>query len=179
MAGDLIAWHSSLEKGIKDVFPGVGKVIVSSSGRCYPEDSGISRLIDRMSSLKASELLIEDDAGNVLVVKYDYGDMAAAACYRNGIVPADLSRLIRLTFSGRGQRACTRPYVPAADVVRLAGRWKRSIAFVFGEKFAAKLVEKSFTDKNRDAMTPADLEAARAFISSALGDCLTLDKVNK
>lgn len=179
MTDSLMSWHDSLEKGITGVFPGVEKVIVSSEGRCYPEDSGISWLIERMGSLKAAELLVEDDVEKLLVVKYEYGDMAVAALYRNGIAPPDLSRLIGLLLAGRGQRNCTRPYVPASDVERLTRRWKRSIAIVFGKNFASALVDKALRGRDRDAMSPGDLEAARAFISSALGDCLSLDKVNK
>ncbi|HTY91155.1 MAG TPA: hypothetical protein VMC84_08275 [Methanocella sp.] len=179
MADDLNSWHNTLEKGITGLFPGVEKVVVSSGGRSYPEDSGLQWLIACMGSLKASEVLIEDGWGKLLVVKYEYGDMAVAAFYRDGIAPGDLSRLIGLMFAGRGQRNCIRPYIPASDVERLAGRWRRAIALIFGEKFASLLVDKALGEGNREAMTPGDLEAARAFISSALGDCLALDKVNK
>ncbi len=177
MSDDLAAWHSSLEKGILEVFPGVGKVVVSSGGRSHPEDIGW--LSGLMGQFRASEMLIEEDEGSMLVVKDDFSDAAVAARFSGDISPAGLSRLIRLTFAGREHRACSRPCVPAADVERLAGRWKRRIALVFGENFAAKLVEKPFRTRNRDSMTPEELEAARAFISSALGDCLALDKVHK
>ncbi|BAI62645.1 hypothetical protein MCP_2573 [Methanocella paludicola SANAE] len=177
MSDDLAAWHSSLEKGISEVFPGIGKVIVSSGGRSYPEDIGW--LAERMSRLRASEMLIEEEEGSVLVVKDDYGDMAVAVKFSANISPVSLSRSIRLTFARREARTCIRPYVPAADVDRLVRSWKSMIALIFGENFASKLVEKSFRGRARDEMTPEEVEAARAFISSALGDCLALDKVNK
>lgn len=177
MSHDLAAWHGSLEKGIAEVFPGVGKVAVSSGGRSYPEDIGW--LADRMGRLRAGEMLIEEDGGSVLVVKDDFSDSTIAAWYSGDVSPSSLSRLIRLTFARRDSKACSRPYVPAADVERLTGRWKGRIGLVFGDNFASKLVEKSLPGRDRDAMTPDELEAARAFISSALGDCLALEKVNK
>jgi len=177
MSDDLAAWHSSLEKGIMEVFPGVGEVVVSSGGRSCPEDIGW--LAGLMGQFRASEMLIEEDEGDMLVVKDDFSDATVAVRFSGDISPSGLSRLIRLTFAGREHRACSKPCVPASDVERLAGRWKRRIALVFGENFAAKLVEKPLRKRSRDGMAPEDLEAARAFISSALGDCLSLDKVNK
>ncbi len=177
MSDDLVAWHGSLNRSIPEAFPGARKIIVSSGGRSYPEDIGW--LVDRIGRLRASEMLIEEGEGSVLVVKDDYGDMAVAVRFSGDISPPGLSRHIRLTFARREARACTRPYVPAADVERLTGRWKSRIALVFGEGFAANLVEKPFRGRSRDSMTPDELEAARAFISSALGDCLYLEKVNK
>lgn len=177
MSDDLVAWHGSLNRSIPEAFPGARKIIVSSGGRSYPEDIGW--LVDRMGRLGASEMLIGEEEGRVLVVKDDYGDMAVAVRFSGDISPAGLSRHVRLTFTRRESRACTRPYVPAADVERLMGHWKGRIALVFGDNFAAKLVEKPFSGRGRDSMTPEELEAARAFISSALGDCLYLEKVNK
>lgn len=179
MDDGLIAWHATLEKGVTGIFPGVETITVTSGGHSYPEDPWVAGIVRRMSDMKAGELLIDDRDVKTLIVKYDYGDTAVAVSYKDGIAPADISRVIRLMLSGRGQRDCSKPYVPAADVERLSGRWKKSIAYVFGEKFALKLVEKSLSGMNRNEMTKEDLDAARAFISSALGDCLDLQKVNK
>lgn len=161
------------------VFPAVEKVVLAMEGHCYPEDEGISWLLERMGGLRAGEVLVEADSGMLLAVKYEYGDMGVAAFYRDGIPPSDLSRLAGLLLAGHGQRACTRRYVPASEVARLARSWARAIAMVFGEGYASRLVDGALGGGGRGSLTPGDLEAARAFISSALGDCLPLEKVNR
>ena len=179
MADDPVALYDTLEKGLAGIFPGVRMIAVSSGKHSHPPDPGMIWLVDRMYSMKASELLIEEDIARTLIVRHDYGDSAAAVSYRDGISPVDLSRFVRHMLSGRDQRVNTKPYVPAADIERLSRCWKKRIAYIFGEKFASRLVEKSFAGKSRDTITPDELDATRAFISSALGDCLFLDKVNK
>lgn len=179
METELQILHAAMDNGIRGVFPGISRIVLSGGGECYPEDAGIALTIDGMKELGAGELLLECGNSKLLIVKHDYGDMAAAVYYANGIAPADLSRLIQLMFAGQWQRSGGKPCVPASDVEMLIKRWKRSIAFIFGERFASMLVEKSLTGRDRARMAPGDMDAARAFISSALADCLCLDKVNK
>jgi hypothetical protein len=176
---DPARWQSTIEKGIRSVFPGIIKVVVSTGDRCYPPDEGLARIIKGMKGIKADELLLEREEGMLLVVKYDYGEPAAAVYYEDGISPADLSRLVQLIFARRELRVCDKAYVPAAAVEKLIKCWKRRIGHVFGGEFASKLVEGALKGKDKNSMTIEELEEARAVVSSALGDCLVLDKVNK
>lgn len=177
MSADLEQWHNTLEKGIRGVLSSIDRVVVREGGRSYPEDESIGKLVEWMKGLGASELLIEAEGEKMLVVKQEYGSLCAAVQYRNGIPPADLSRLIQLLFAGRVMRVRDGTRLPAGEAERLIKRWKRTIALVFGAGFAGNLVEGALRDRDRN--TPDGLEAARAIISSALADCLVLDKVNK
>jgi hypothetical protein len=176
---DPAGWQSAIEKGIRSVFPDIIKVVVSTGNGCYPPDERLAGLIKGMKGIKADELLLERDEGKLLVVKYDYGETAAAVYYEDGISPADLSRLIQLIFARREIRVCDKVSVPAAAVEKLIKRWKRRIGLVFGGEFASKLVEGALKGKDKSSITIEELEEARAVVSSALGDCLVLDKVHK
>ncbi len=179
MYEDPVKWQSTVEKGIRSVFPGIIKVVVSTGDGCYPPDDWVARIIKGMKGIKADELLLEREEGMLLVVKYDYGESAAAVYYEDDISPADLSRLIQLMFARREPRVCDKAPMPAAAAEKLIKRWKRRIGLVFGEGFASKLVERALKGKDKNSMTIEELEEARAVVSSALGDCLVLDKVNK
>ncbi len=174
---DAARWKSAIEKGIRSVFPGITRVVISTGDGCYPPDDGLSRMVRGMKEVKADELLFEMEDGKLLVVKHDYGDLAAAVHYDGAISPADLSRLIQLMFARRELRACDKATLPASEVETALKRWKYRIGLVFGKKFATWLVESAVKDKN--PLTVGELERHRAVISSALGDCLLLDKVNK
>ncbi len=179
MYEDAARWQGTIEKGVRSVFPGIIKVVVSTGGACHPPDEGLARVIKGMKGLKAEELLLELEGGKLLVIKHDYGELAAAVYYEGNISPADLARLIQLMFVRRELRSCDTSPVPAAAVEKLAGRWKWRISLVFGEEFASKLVEGALKGKDMGPMTVEELEGARAVIMSTLGDCLSLDKVNK
>ena len=180
MADSIEEWHNTLEKGILVVFPCISKVIVSAGEDCYPPDTSLIRLITRMKELKADELLLECGDEKLLLVKYDYGDTFAAVRYKNGLIPADLSRLIQLMFARRKSlRASGKAFVPLSEIERLRRKWEKKIGLVFGIDFSRKLVEKAFSDKDKNAMEFSELESTRAYISSELGDCLYLDKVDK
>lgn len=168
-----------VENGIRAVFPGIGKCAISDGEGCYPPDPGLSRTIEAIKYLKLDELLLEFEGGKLLIVKYEYGETMAAVYYEGDPPPPDLARLIQLVLARNVQRPSDKIFLPAARVEVLAGRWERRIAPVFGEGYAAKLVENSLKGKRRDGMVPEDIAEARAFISSALGDCLALDKVDK
>ncbi len=180
MADSIEDWQCTMEKGIRGVFPGVSKVLVSAGGGCYPQDMQVSGLINRMLELKADEVLLERSHEKLLVVKYDYGDMFAAITYENGLMPADLSRLIQLMFARRKSlRNGGKALVPLSDIETLTRKWEKKIGLVFGRDFSKRLVEKAFTGKDKNAMLSGELESVRAYISSELGDCLHLDKVDK
>lgn len=179
MYEDAARWQSTVEKGVRSVFPGVIRVVVYTGDGCCPPDEGLAVLVKGMKGIKADELLLDLEDSKLLVVKYDYGELVAAVYYSSDVSPADLSRLIQLIFARRETRACDRSPMPAAAVEKLTRRWKRRIGLVFGDAFAARLVENAIKDKDKSMMTVEDLEAARAVVSSALGDCLFLDKVNK
>lgn len=179
MYEDPAAWQSTIEKGIRSVFPGIKKVVVLTGNGCCQPDEGLAGLMEGMKSIKAEELLLECEDWKLLVVKYDYGEAAAAVYYEHGISPADLSRLIQLMFARRDLRASDKSFLPAVQVETLVKRWKRRIGIVFGEEFASNLVETSLKGKDKNTMTADDMEGVRASVSAALGDCLVLDKVNK
>ena len=179
MYEDPARWQITVEKGVRSVFPGVTGVVVSTGGGCCPPDEGLDRMVKGMRVIKADELLLERVEGKVLIVKYDYGELAAAVYYEDGISPVDLSRLIQLIFARRDLRVYDKASVPTAEVERLLGRWKFRIGLVFGKELASRLVENALKGKDKNSITAVELEQARAVVSSALGDCLLLDKVHK
>jgi hypothetical protein len=69
--------------------------------------------------------------------------------------------------------------MPAVAADNLIKRWKQRIGLIFGSEFASRLLERALKGKDKSSMTIEELEDARAVISSALGDCLFLDKVHK
>lgn len=176
---DPARWQSIIEKGVRSVFPGIIKVVVSMGGGCHPPDEGLARMTRGMKGIKADELLLEGEGGKLLIVKYDYGDATAAVYYEDDVSPADLSRLIQLMFARRELRFCDKAPMPAVAADNLIKRWKQRIGLIFGSEFASRLLERALKGKDKSSMTIEELEDARAVISSALGDCLFLDKVHK
>jgi hypothetical protein len=169
--------HGDIEKGISGVFPDVKTIVVSVSREDDPPE--YKCLIEGMISLGAGDLLLEGDDEKLLAVKQEYGDAMAFISFRDGIDPADLSRLVHILFARRGPRKCDKTYLPAARVEAIIEIWKGGISLIFGDSFASKLADRSLKGKDRDRLTAGDLDDARIFITSALGDCLLLDKVNK
>lgn len=173
-------WQRTMEQGIMSVFPGIKKVFIIEGGEYGSCDVALAALIKKMRGLKAEEVLAEGGGESLLVVKYDYGDTFAAVSFSDDVSPAGLSRLIRLTLARRGGlQACDKAFMPAEETERLIKRWEKRIGLAFGEEFSIKLVESRLSGKDRASMSPGELDGIRASISSALGDCLLLDKVNK
>jgi hypothetical protein len=180
MADELEALYGRMDKEIRDVFPGVKRVYVSSGGSCQPLDGSFSGIIGKMRDLKSGELLLESAEEKLLIVRSDYGDIYAIVCYLDDIPPVDVSRLIQLVFARRKSlKGFDVSFMPASSVEILVKRWEHTIGLVFGRGFARKLIEGAFSGKNKGTVTPEDLERIRASISSKLGDCLLLDKVHK
>ncbi len=176
---DPARWQSIIEKGVRSVFPGITKVVVFAGDGYSPQEEGLARIIKGMRGLKADEVLFELEEGALLVVKYDYGELAAAVYYEDDVSPADLSRLIQLMFARRELRVFDKAPLPSAVVEKALKHWKFRIGLIFGDEFASKLVESAIMGKDKGSMTIEELDGARAVVSSALGDCLFLDKVHK
>lgn len=170
----------AMDEGIRGIFPDIQKVSVYIDNELDPPDEALARLIDGMKALHMDALLLDGGRSKLLISKHEYGDSFAAISYDCDIAPADLSRLVQLLFARAGDALSgDRVQAPAHVVESALELWQRKIGLVFGHEFAGKLIVASLHDKNKASMTPDDLEAVRAYLSSAIGDCLHLDKVDK
>jgi hypothetical protein len=180
MMDDLEELQGRMEKGIKTVFPGVKRVIVSAGSRCQPTDTSLAGIIEKMRELKAGEVLLDSGDDTLLIVKYDYGDSYVTVQYQDEASPVDMSRLIQLMFSRqKNLRDFDVSFMPSSAVESQIKIWEDKISLVFGRRFAKKITKGAFFEGNKGKVTPADLESIRVSISSKLGDCLLLDKVHK
>jgi hypothetical protein len=180
MIEDLEELQGRMERGVKSVFPGVGRVIVSEGSRCQPPDSSLTGTIEKMRELKAGEVLLDSGDDTLLIVKYDYGDSYVTIHYRDEARPVDMSRLIQLMFSRqKNLRDFDVSFMPASAVESQIKMWEDKISLVFGRRFSKKIMEGAFLGRNKRKVTPEELEGIRVCISSKLGDCLVLEKVHK
>ena len=60
-------------------------------------------------------------------------------------------------------------------------RWERIIALVFGERYASKLLGTAMSGRDPGSMSTENMFDVRAFITSAVGECLIFEpeKVDK
>ena len=139
----------------------------------------VKTLVDLCCSLRADALVLElaDHAIVVAVNNYD-GSYAAVSCDPDANLPS-VSRGLQVRLysepCGEGPTA----YLPAATVRLAIDRWERQIASVFGPNYAAKLTRGATGEKAPGEMSQDDLERIRLRLSSAIGGCLLLEKVDK
>ena len=60
-------------------------------------------------------------------------------------------------------------------------RWEHSIAMIFGERYASKLLANAMAGRDPGAMSMENMCEVRAFLASAVGECLIFEpeKVDK
>jgi hypothetical protein len=136
-----------------------------------------------MKKMRLEELLIESDEGRMLIVKHVYDDVHAVVRYGDGANAIELSKLIRIVFSQRlgDSHVYNKNYVSEPVVSASIRRWKHRIALVFGERYASKLLATAMIGKDTGAMSAKNMDDIRAFIASAIGECLIFEpeKVDK
>src|SRR5208282_570081 len=139
MIDDLEELQGRMEKGIKTVFPGIRRVVVSEGGRCQPPDAWLTGIIEKMRELKAGEVLLDSGDDTLLIVKYDYGDSYVTVHYQDEATPVDMSRFIQLMLSRqKNLRDFDVSFMPASAVESQIKIWEDKVGLVFGRRFAKK-----------------------------------------
>lgn len=114
----------------------------------------------------------------VAVVNAYDSTFAAATCEPN----AQLSSIVRglqvRLYSGQCIES-PGAFLPSSLVHTALDRWELQIALVFGKSYAARLVTNSVGTRSAGELTRDDLESIRLLLSSAIGGCMFLEKVDK
>ena len=112
--------------------------------------------MEAMKKMRLEELLIESDAERMLIVKHVYDDVYAVVRYGDGAHAVDLSKLIRIVFSQRlgdslvnNKNICIHRMIVSMNI----RRWERSIALVFGERYASRLLATAMIGRDTGAMS--------------------------
>lgn len=144
--------------------------------QCPP---AVKSVVDACRSLRADALALEmpEQAIVAAVNAYD-GTYAAAICEPDALLSSIVRGLQVRLYSGQCVESPT-AFLPAAAVRSALGRWERQIALVFGGQYAAMLVASAVGTKSAGEMAGDDLESIRLLLSSAIGGCMFLEKVDK
>ncbi len=114
----------------------------------------------------------------VAVVNAYDGTYAAATCEPDAHLSSIVRGLQVRLYSGQCVES-SGTFLPASTVLSALGRWERQIALVFGRQYAAMLVAGAVGTRSPGEMTRDDLESIRLLLSSAIGGCMFLEKVDK
>jgi hypothetical protein len=176
-------WQDILENALTGVFHGIKSVEIIQAGSGSREYPGLERYTGSMKKMRLEELLIDTDAERMLIVRHAYDDVFAVVRYGDGAHAADLSKLIRIVFSQKtgDSLANNKSYVSMHDLRMNLRRWERSIALVFGERYASKLLAAAMAGRDPGAMSSENISDIRAFLSASIGECLIFEpeKVDK
>jgi hypothetical protein len=176
-------WQGILENALTGVFQDIKTVEVMQYGTGEQLHTELGRYIEGMKKMRLEELLIESGVKRMLIVKHVYDDVYAVVRFGDSAHVIDLSRLIRIAFSQKlgDSQIITKRYVSAPFVNTNIRRWGRSVALVFGERYASKLLATAMRGRDTSAMSMENMDEVRAFISSSLGECLIFEpeKVDK
>jgi hypothetical protein len=155
---------------------GVTARFASAAGPPCP--LAVKKIVDACRSLGADALALElPDQVIVAVVNVYDGAYTAAICQPDAPLASVVRGLQLWLYSGQGLESYT-AYLPAATVISALGCWERQIALVFGRQYAAMLVA-SAGKKAAGEVSRDDLESIRLLLSSAIGGCVLLQKVDK
>jgi hypothetical protein len=144
-----------------------------------PCPTEVKTIVDLCRSLRADALVLElaDHAIVVAVNDYD-GSYAAVSCGPDAHLPS-VARGLQVRLYSEPCRESPGTFLPAATVRSVLGRWERQIASVFGRDYAEKLTGGATGEKAPGEMSQDDLERIRLRLSSVIGGCLHLEKVDK
>jgi hypothetical protein len=156
---------------------GVRTLYTSSDEKPCP--SKVKVIVDTCRSLRTDALALEmaDQVIVAAVNVYD-GTYVAAICEPE----VSLACVIRgLQVRLYSVECVDSPviFLPATTVLSALDRWERQIALVFGRQYAAMLVAGASRTKAPGDVAREDLECIRLQLSSAVGGCLLLQKVDK
>jgi hypothetical protein len=156
-----------------------GETACFESATDKPCTRELKMIIDACRSLRADALVLEmDDHTTVAVMNVYDGTYATATC-RPDAHPLHVVRGLQVRLYSSHCVEGYADFLPAATVRSALGRWERQIAVVFGRHYAAALLSRAMGTKRPGEMSYDDLESVRFQISSAIGGCLLLEKVDK
>lgn len=158
-------------------YGGVRALYTSADEKPCPPN--VKAIVDACRRMPADALALElADQSIVSALNVYDGTYAAAVCDPDVPVASVVRGLQVRLYSGK---LVERPsaYLPAATVLRALGCWERQIGLLFGRRYAATLVASARGAKAPGELAPDDLENIRLALSSALGGCLLLQKVDK
>ena len=168
-------WQDVLETALTGVFQGIKTVEVMQDG--VLNDPELDHYTKAMKQMRLEELLIESDVDRMLIVKHVYDDVYAVVRYGDGAHAVDLSKLIRVVFSQKmgASPVNTKNYLSTRIIRMNIRRWEHSIAMIFGEHYASKLLANAMAGRDPGAMSMENMREVRAFLASAVGECLIFE----
>jgi hypothetical protein len=144
-----------------------------------PCPAEVKTFVEICRSLRADAVVLELADQTIVIAMNIYdGTYAVAFCDPEAHFPSVARGLqVRLYSEPCGESSTA--FLPAATVRSAMGGWECQIALVFGRHYAAKLMMGASGEKAPGEMSPDDLERIRLRLSSAIGGCLHLEKVDK
>ncbi|HMK47384.1 MAG TPA: hypothetical protein VK436_12230, partial [Methanocella sp.] len=147
-------------------------ICIASCNECYPQDADLSRTFEECRELGIDALFSGSDGAKLLLVGQSYDDLYIAVYLPREMPVAAAARDLRRILSAGPECNPGEPLLPANDVSSTLGRWERKISRIFGDKYAAKLLEQACLGLNHGHMTKKSLEEVRRSLISATGGCI-------
>jgi hypothetical protein len=143
---------------------------------CHPT---VKSIVDACRHLRADALAIElpEQAIVAVINAYD-GTYAAATCEPDAHLSSIVRGLQVRLYSGPGVES-PGTFLPSSTVRSALRGWEGQIALVFGKSYAAMLLASTVRARSAGELTREDLESIRLLLSSAIGGCMFLEKVDK
>lgn len=139
----------------------------------------VKKIVSVCRSLSADALVLEEaDHATVVALNVYDGTYAAASCDPGARFSA-VARSLQVRLYSRHEAPSPVAFLPVATVQAALDGWERQIAVVFGQRYAARLVAGAAGAKAAGKVTRDDLERIRLELSSLIGGCLQLEKVDK
>lgn len=150
-----------------------------TSADAIPCPPAVKSVVDACRSLRADALALELPEQSIVAIVNAYdGTFAAATCEPDAHLPTLVRGLQVRLYSGQCIEGPS-TYLPSSTVRTALDSWDRQIALVFGKSYAAMLVAGAVGARSAGELTRDDLESIRLLLSSAIGGCILLEKVDK
>jgi hypothetical protein len=144
--------------------------------QCPP---AVKSAVDACRRLQADALALELPEQSIVAVINAYdGTFAAVTCEPDAHLSSIVRGLQVRLYSGQSIE-CPSAILPSSLVRATLGGWERQIALVFGKQYATTLVTSAVGARSSGELTRDDLESIRLLLSSAIGGCMLLEKVDK
>ncbi|MGA9141612.1 MAG: hypothetical protein WBZ29_15415, partial [Methanocella sp.] len=159
--------------------PGMRAVYTSADEQCHLPPDDIKQALDACRALNADVTAVESSDRVIVAAVNCYDNTYAAAICDPGIQLPAIARSLQMRLISLSVPDARPDVLPATTVRSYTGLWERKIAAVFGEQYAAGLVTAMAPVKAPDAVSIDDLEQMRMRLTSILGGCLDLPKVDR
>ncbi len=159
----------AVEKSLAGSGNGLKVLHIVSGSECFPRDEWALQLVDDCRALGLDVLFTEAADRRLLVAGQVYDDVYAVSLLTPNMPAVAAARYLQRLLSAESILGPEERLLPASDLDALLKRWEWQVSLIFGQSFAARLIEKAFAGQNCGRMTPEGLEQVRRYLISATG----------